>query len=85
MPWDMGLRWKGQEAKGQEGMKSGCQWLDGSCQKEHEYQCEAWVPDPHSMSGQTPVGRALCEEHAEWFMRNNLRAGLPVYARRMGL
>lgn len=58
-----------------------CEYTQSDCNKSAKFQCEVWLSDKAAASGFEPVNRALCEEHADCFMRANMHLG--VYARKM--
>lgn len=55
-------------------MNNKCMYLDGySCEKYHEYECHCFVNSNWH-------NRALCDEHADAYMKANIRSGYPVFA-----
>lgn len=50
-----------------------CMWGDGSCPKGQEWHCKVLLNDGVH-------GQSLCDGHAEWYMRNNIRSGHTPWA-----
>jgi hypothetical protein len=53
-----------------------CMWGDGSCPKEQEWHCKVLLKDGVH-------GQSLCDDHAEWYMRNNTQAGHGPWAKKV--